>query len=118
MLLITNFSNFCLFPAKKGVFFQINVTIKFLHNLYASTFESKMPTFSQSLSAKKINIIPGVLSICTTNQYHTVNISRVTSLGEFSPIRQLLTLGTFLKMAELAQIFGLPYSKLKIMYLF
>jgi hypothetical protein len=27
-------------------------------------------------------------------------------------------LGTFLKMAELAQIFGLPYSKLKIMYLF
>jgi hypothetical protein len=37
----------------------------------------------------------------------------VTRLGEFSPIGRLFTLGSILLITEVAQIFVLPFSKLK-----
>jgi hypothetical protein len=42
--------------------------------------------------------------------------TRVTRLGEFSPIVQLFTLGIFLKIEEVAQIYGLIFFTVKIIY--
>jgi hypothetical protein len=36
-------------------------------------------------------------------------VARVTRLGQFSTIGSVLTLGTFLKNTEIAQIFGLLF---------
>jgi hypothetical protein len=42
--------------------------------------------------------------------------TRVTRLGEFSPIGWLFTLGSFLKMTEVAQIFGLLFPNVSATY--
>jgi hypothetical protein len=42
--------------------------------------------------------------------------SRVTRLGEFSPIRQLFTLGNFKTITEVAQMFGLLSSVEKVVF--
>jgi hypothetical protein len=42
---------------------------------------------------------------------------RVTKLNEFSPIRRLLTSGSFLKITEAAHIFWQLYSTVKVLYL-
>jgi hypothetical protein len=39
----------------------------------------------------------------------------VTRLGEFAPNGWLFTLGIFMKIAEAAHIFGLPFSTIKVM---
>jgi hypothetical protein len=44
--------------------------------------------------------------------------NRVTRLGEFSLTGRLFTLGSFQKMAEVAQIFRLLYFTVKVMHLF
>jgi hypothetical protein len=41
---------------------------------------------------------------------------RVTRLGEFSPLGRLFTLCSFLKITKVAQILGLPFSTVKVMY--
>jgi hypothetical protein len=41
---------------------------------------------------------------------------RVTRLGDFSPIGQLLTLITLSKITEVAQTFGLTFTTVKFMY--
>jgi hypothetical protein len=41
--------------------------------------------------------------------------SRVTRLGEFSPVRRLFILGIFLKITKVAHIFGLPFLTVKEM---
>jgi hypothetical protein len=42
----------------------------------------------------------------------------VTRLGEFSPIGWLFTLGSFTKITELAQISGLLFPNIPVMYLY
>jgi hypothetical protein len=44
--------------------------------------------------------------------------SRVTRLGEFSPIGQPFTLGGFLKIAQVAKIFGLLFPTVKVINAF
>jgi hypothetical protein len=47
-----------------------------------------------------------------------VECVRVTRLGEFSPTERLFTLGSFLKIKEVAKIIGLLSSKIKVMHQF
>jgi hypothetical protein len=44
--------------------------------------------------------------------------TRVTRLGEFSPVGRLITLVIFVKMTEIAQIIGLHFSTVKVAYWF
>jgi hypothetical protein len=44
--------------------------------------------------------------------------TRVTRLGEFSPIGWLITLGSFFLITEVAKIFGLLFSTVKVRYQF
>jgi hypothetical protein len=43
-------------------------------------------------------------------------IARVTRLAEFSPIGHLFTWGSFCKIAEIAQILGLLFTKVQLMF--
>jgi hypothetical protein len=43
-------------------------------------------------------------------------MNRVTRLGEFSPNGWLFTLGCFLKISEVAHIFGFLFSTVKVIY--
>jgi hypothetical protein len=48
---------------------------------------------------------------------HLFSVSRVTRLGDFSPLGQLLTLGNFfMKIKQLAQVCALLISEVKIVY--
>jgi hypothetical protein len=40
----------------------------------------------------------------------------LTTLGEFSPVGQMFTLGSVLKITEVAQIFGLLFCPVPIMF--
>jgi hypothetical protein len=42
--------------------------------------------------------------------------SRVTGLGEFSPIGRLFTLGLFLEIAKVAQVIGILFSTVQVVY--
>jgi hypothetical protein len=56
------------------------------------------------------NYIPTSKNACT--------LYRVTRLGEFSPIGRLFSWGKFSKITKRAQIFGIHFSKLKVMHYF
>jgi hypothetical protein len=50
---------------------------------------------------------------CRTTAFDLIRI-RVTRLGEFSPVGRLL--GSFVKITEIAQIMGLLFSTVKVVY--
>jgi hypothetical protein len=51
-------------------------------------------------------------------QHSMFEATRVTRYGEFSTIGWLFTLGSFLKMTEVAQNHGPHYTNVPVMYLF
>jgi hypothetical protein len=101
-VMITIFSDFWQFSAKKLAFFsKTNVIIKILHNLPSFVLSQKRQFFRRN----------------NLNNHNIGLRNRVTRLCEFSPTGWLLTRGSFLKMTEVAQIYIWSTYLFSVMFL-
>jgi hypothetical protein len=80
-----------------------------------------VPCFSKSVSTydSSDNVMHQMWHfVLCQEQVMTLVTSRVTRLSEFSPIGCLFTLGSFLKITEVAQICWLRFPNVSVIYLF